>query len=306
MKILLTGASGLLGTDVFIAFLKAGYEIIRASHSPREGFVSEDISTEEGIKNLSNLSWDAIIHTAAARDPDECEKDKNIAYSLNVVAAEELAKAAALKSAKYFFISTDYVFPGTIPPYTEESPTCAVNYYGQTKIEAERRILSICKNACILRVPILYGINAGLKASALLYSSLKTIDSKHETFIENVIARYPTYTGDAANALLFLLKNNACGIYHFSGQDKLTKYHVVKIIAECLQKEHLHIKPLNTPPNNAAKRPLDSHLDTTKIFSLGLQKPLTFAKRIKKLLTQDSVHSKFSTALILIQREKFS
>lgn len=290
MKILLTGASGLLGTDVFIAFLKAGYEIIRTAHSPREGFVSADISTEEGIKNLSDFSWDAIIHTAAARDPDECEKNKNMAYNLNVIAAENLAKAAALKNAKYFFISTDYVFPGTNPPYTEETPTSAVNYYGQTKIEAERRILSICKNACVLRVPILYGIKAGLKASALLYSSLKAIDSKRETFIENVIARYPTYTGDAANALLFLLKNNACGIYHFSGQDKLTKYQMVKIIAECIRKEHSHIKPLNTPPNGVAARPLDSHIDTQKIFSLGLQKPLVFTKRIKELLNQNREH----------------
>jgi S-adenosylmethionine synthetase len=287
MKVLLTGASGLLGTDIFIAFPKAGYEIIRTARSPREGFVSADISTKEGIKNLSDLSWDAIIHTAAERDPDECEKDKNTAYNLNVIAPEKLARAAVLKNAKYFFISTDYVFPGTNPPYTEESPTCAVNYYGQTKIEAERRILSICKTACILRVPILYGINAGIKTSALLYSSLKAIDSKQETFIENVIARYPTYTGDVANALLFLLKNNACGIYHFSGQDKLTKYQMVKIIAECFHKEHSHIKPLNTPPNSAAKRPLDSHLDTVKIFSLGGQKPLTFVKRVKDLLNQD-------------------
>lgn len=284
MKILLTGASGLLGTDISLNFLKTGYEIIKAAHSSREGFVSADISTKEGIDRLSRLSWNAIIHTAAARDPDKCEKNKDIAYKLNVVAAEDLAKAAALKNAKYFFISTDYVFPGTNPPYTEESPTGPVNYYGQTKVEAEKRILSLCKTACILRLPLLYGINAGLIASLLLYSSLKAIESKQEVFIDNVHTRYPTYTGDVANTLLFLLKNNACGIYHFSGQDKLTKYQMIKIIAEILNKESSHIKSLDTPSNSATKRPLDSYLDTTKIFNLGVQRPLCFTDRIKKIL----------------------
>lgn len=280
MKVLVTGASGLLGTDIVLELIASGHEVIKNSLSERPGFVSADIRSQGGIEKLASLDWDCIIHTSAARDPDLCEKDKEDTYNLNVKASEELAKAASAKKAKFVFISTDYVFSGNNPPYKETDKPDPINCYGETKFEAEKLILSICPDAIILRVSILYGINAGLKASALLYSSIKAIESKTEVSIEDVIIRYPVYTGDVAEAISFLLNKKASGIFHFSSDDRLTKYQIAKDIASILDKDFSHIKPLKTIPPTPAKRPLDSHLDYAKIHSMDFPKPLSFKEHI--------------------------
>jgi dTDP-4-dehydrorhamnose reductase len=281
MKILVTGASGLLGTDIVLELAASGHEITKNSFSERPGFVAADISTPKGMSKLTNLNWDCIVHTTAARDPDSCEKDKDAAFKLNVLASEKLARAAAKKKAKFIFISTDYVFSGDNPPYKETDVPSPVNYYGETKFEAEKRILSICPDAIIIRVSILYGINAGLKASPLLYSSLKAIESKAKVFIDDAIIRYPVYTGDVAKALNFLLSKNASGIFHFSSDDKTTKYKMAKEMASVLGKDSSHINPLETvPAATLARRPLDSHLDLSKIRSLGFPSPAFFRERI--------------------------
>ncbi len=280
MKVLVTGASGLLGTDIVLELIASGHEVIKSSFSERPGFIAADVSLESGIEKLAALDWDCIIHTSAARDPDSCEKDREGTYNLNVKASEELAKIASAKKAKFVFISTDYVFSGNNPPYRETDKPDPINCYGETKLEAENLILSICTDAIILRVSILYGISAGLKASALLYSSIKAIKSKTEVFIEDVIARYPVYTGDVAKAIGFLLRKKASGIYHFSSDDKLTKYQIALMIASVTGKNSSHIRPLKTLPETPAKRPLDSHLDTSKIFSLGMKNSLPFSESI--------------------------
>lgn len=280
MKILVTGASGLLGTDIVLELISSGHEVIKNSLSERPGFIDADVSDRDGIEKLAALDWDCIIHTSAARDPDSCEKDKEGTYNLNVIASEELAKAASAKKAKFVFISTDYVFSGNNPPYKETDIPSPVNYYGQTKYEAEKRITSLCHDAIILRVSLLYGINAGLKASALLFSSLKAIETKEELLMDDKIIRYPVYTGDVAEAISFLLSKKASGIFHFSSDDKLTKYQIAKDIASVIGKDSSHIRRLKTLPETPAKRPLDSHLDTPKILSLGMKKPLSFIERI--------------------------
>lgn len=280
MKILITGASGLLGTDIVLELIASGHEIIKNSLSERPGFIAADISRKSGIEKLAALDWDCIIHTSAARDPDLCEKDREGTYNLNVNASEELARVALVRKAKFVFISTDYVFSGDNPPYRETDIPSPINYYGKTKYEAEKRITALCPDAIILRVSLLYGINAGLKASALLLSSLKAIETKEELLMDDKIIRYPLYTGDVARAVTFLIMKNASGIYHLTSEDKLTKYQITREIASIIGKGSSHIKPLETIPVTPAKRPLDSHLNTIKIFSLGMKKPLPFNERI--------------------------
>ena len=135
------------------------------------------------------------MHTAAARDPDSCERDPEMADTLNVRATEALARAAAGRGAKFVFISTDYVFDGKTPPYKENAIPNPINVYGLTKLIAERIVLQHCPDALIIRVSILYGINAGVKASALLYSSLQLLEKRQIVEVDNVVVRYPVFTG---------------------------------------------------------------------------------------------------------------
>ena len=285
MKILVTGATGLLGTDIVYVLENVGHKVIKACFSDRGmGFIAADIRTEDGISKLAAESWDLVVHASASKNPDECELNRDAAYKINVWASEQIALLALKRNAKMLFISTDYLFSGECPPYTEIDDKKPVNYYGKTKALAEEKIFNILPKASVLRVPILYGIRAGLKASDLLNSSLKTINSSKESLVDNYITRYPTYTGDVAEAIAFLINKQAEGIYHFSGQDKLTKYSILKIIAEVTGKNSDHVLPLNKLSKSNANRPLDCHLDMNKILSLGYSYPVSFHERLMKII----------------------
>ena len=288
MKILVTGATGLLGTDIVYVLENVGHKVIKACFSDRGmGFIAADIRTEEGIGKLAAESWDFVVHASASKNPDECEVDQDNAFRVNVWGAEQIARLAFQRKAGMLFVSTDYLFSGECPSYTEIDDKKPVNYYGKTKALAEEKIFNILPKASVLRVPILYGIRAGLKASDLLNSSLKTINSSKKSLVDNYITRYPTYTGDVAEVIAFLINKQAEGIYHFSGQDKLTKYSILKIIAEVTEKKSDHVLPLNELPKSNAKRPLDCHLDMNKILSSGYKLPLPFRERLMKIILRN-------------------
>lgn len=283
MKILITGASGLLGSDIAYTLENKNHDVIRLCNSPRPAHISADISSPDGIKTIESLQWDIIIHAAAIKDPEKCEKNKEEAIRINVDATFQLAEAAKKRGAKIIYISTDYVFPGKNPPYNENAIPEPLNTYGYSKMEGEKRITAALKDFCIIRVPILYGIRTGIEKSALLYSTLQALASGKPWNMEDSIVRYPTYTGDVAEAVNTLIEKNAVGIYHFSGQDKTTKYTITKIMAEVLGIGMENIIRLPKQPDGEVKRPIDSHLDMHKIMTLGVTYPIPFKDRLIKL-----------------------
>ncbi len=286
MKILITGANGLLGSD--IVHSAAGrqpqaYEIIKACSKPSAGFLSADLTTETGIRKISESEWDTLIHTAAWRNPDQCDKDKGGAHRLNAWSTEQLASEAANRGAKMLYISTDYVFPGTNPPYKENNNPSPVNYYGESKLLGEKAVLNLCADSCILRIPLLYGTRGGLAKSDLLAGTLKALSSEKPRTMEDSIVRYPTYTGDVAEAIFFLLEKNASGIFHFSGQDKTSRYRITATLAKIFGKSMKNIVRLEEAPKTEALRPHDSHLGMEKILSMGFPLPLPFDDRMRSL-----------------------
>lgn len=286
MKLLITGASGLLGSDIAFAAEKRNIDIIKLCYKSRDGFISLDLTTEEGMSQVGSLDWDAIIHTAALKDPDICENNADESYRINVWTSEQLAKLAVEKGAKFVYISTDYVFSGKNPPYFEDSNPTPVNYYGETKLLGEMKILETVVGASSLRVPILYGIGAGVEMSALLSDTLKALDSETTCNMDDSIIRYPTYTGDVANAALRLLDKSPGGIFHFSGSDKSTKFKITKCFAKVLNRSMKNIKRLDTPPASKAERPMNSHLNIDKIVKLGVSPPVCFENRVRLLFKE--------------------
>ncbi|OGV33435.1 MAG: hypothetical protein A2020_07745 [Lentisphaerae bacterium GWF2_45_14] len=284
MKLLVTGSSGLLGSDIVYLAERRNISTVKVCLSQRPGFISADITTEEGIKTIRNLEWDALVHTAAWRDPNVCEKDPDKAYSINGRATGLLASLAKERNAKFLYISTDYVFPGTNPPYREVDPVKPLNIYGKAKLAGEEAVRKISDHFLILRVPALYGIRAGLAASPLIDSTLKALDSGKDWDMEDTIIKYPTYTGDVADVVLFLLGKNASGTYQFSGQEKGTRYEMALAIAEATGKSSAKIRRMPAPPEADATRPIDAHLCMDKLIELGFDSTLpSFKERVRQL-----------------------
>lgn len=261
MKLMITGATGLLGRACREAL--ADYEPVCCAWSrASENDLKLDLTDADAVKAaIAEVQPDVIIHTAAERKPDICENQQDLTQSLNVEATQTLAESGF----KMLYISTDYVFDGTNPPYSVDAQPNPLNFYGETKLAGERVVLEASKNHIVLRVPILYGEVEALDESpvTLMVNKLLNPEPVQE---DHWAVRFPTYVRDIAATLKNWIPTieNASGIYHFSGSEALTKYEMVCAMGEALGLDHSHISP-NPKPPPGAPRPQNSQLDIQRL-----------------------------------------
>ena len=287
MKILITGSAGLLGSDVVRCFLKHADSCIRLREHAADGFLALDLMNESSFDVLSKMNWDAVVHTAAWKDPDKCEKDPASAFRINETASRHLAELAADRKAPMVFISTDYVFDGTCPPYREKDQTNPLNAYGQSKLAGEKAVLELLpEQGIVLRVPFLYGSAAGLDRCPLLKSTWNALHSEVPWRMDDRAIRYPTRTSDVAEAIYFLLQKHASGIYHFSGQTGMTRYAICALMAEKLGLGMDCIERSTQMIPQEARRPENAHLDSGKILSEGFPEPAPFEEGLTEVLRE--------------------
>lgn len=171
MKVLLTGASGLLGGNCLARLARNPNVHLYATHRDPDFSIPDtfaqgvsafplDLTDETAVWNIvSTLQPNIIIHTAAHTEPAFCEWNRQEAYALNVKATKVLATLAEMFSARFIFISTDLVFDGTKGNYSEDDAPNPLSYYAETKLEAEMLVKKLVGNHVILRVPLLLGVS---------------------------------------------------------------------------------------------------------------------------------------------------
>jgi len=152
MRVLVTGANGMLGRDL-IAVLEKGHEVISLD---LEGL---DITDREGTHHtIFSIRPDIVINCAAYTNVDMAEDEKETAFRVNGLGAQNLAITCNELKIRLCHISTDYVFDGTsTKPYTPLDNTSAVNAYGETKLAGERYIQWLMHEFYIIRTSWLYG-----------------------------------------------------------------------------------------------------------------------------------------------------
>jgi len=278
MKLLITGASGLLGSDMRHSAELRKIACVKVAARPHEGFLQADIATPEGLAKIAAQDWDAIIHTAAWRSPEACDQDPKGAFALNAFATGNLAALAAKRHAKFLYISTDYVFPGVKPPYSETDAPNPINTYGKAKLAGEQEAFKAKPNAAVLRIPFLFGWRAGVERCSLIVSALDAI--KTGKGVDDSIVRYPTCTQDVAEAAMLILERGSTGIHHFSFSDKLTRYKIAVCIAKLIGQDPAKVNRLSTPPSKDSDRPVDAHLSMQKLLDLGCPPPPPFEQRM--------------------------
>ncbi|KAK7888467.1 hypothetical protein LTR67_008813 [Exophiala xenobiotica] len=281
---LITGATGLLGRQVFKAFTDAGWQTAGVGFSRASSTIRKvDITDADAVTALlDEVKPDVVVHCAADRQPDSCTKNPSAARALNVTATETLVRSFESSShgsgSLFIYISTDYVFPG-IPgqaPYTTTSPPSPPNVYGQTKLDGENVTLSH-PNTVVLRVPVLYGPADNNNESAVntlmdaLYKDKETIK------MDDWALRYPTNTEDVARVCLDIATKRKEGkdlpkILQFSSEDRMTKYQICQIFGEIMGLPIDHIIPDKDggKPKDGTARPYDCHLDTSELKNLGI------------------------------------
>lgn len=227
---------------------------------------------------------DIIVHVAAERWPDAMERNREQAWALNVDVTENLARLAHSEGVLFFFISTDYVFDGLSPPYSEQDAPNPLNFYAESKVEAEKRIGKLGSRSCILRIPILYGPSFDIEESSItgMFKSLREHENQ-EIFFDDRDIRYPTFTPDVAEAIGFLVEKSAAGIYHYTAEEPFTKYGMAVEIARQTGMTRTKIYP-DPNPRSGASRPLNAHLNNTKIRRFGFDRHTCFHEGIASVL----------------------
>ena len=294
-RILITGASGLLGRPILTECAAGKNWQVTGTAFSRvgQGLARVDLSAIDTIPAfLDTVRPDAIIHSAAERRPDVSEKDPAGTQRLNVDATAAIARWAKRNNAYLIYMSSDYVFDGTQAPYTPDSPTCPINTYGLSKLAGEHVIRDSGAMAALLRVPILYGAVEYLAESSvtvLVENMLKARGTGKKLPMDHWATRYPTLTDDVAVVVRQMLeyhfaKGPLTGIYHWSGNEPMTKYDMALVFAQAIGFDPAQLVADATPPGSAAPRPKDCHLDSSVLDSLGMGRRTPFAVAAPRIL----------------------
>lgn len=234
MKILITGANGLLGQHLVKQLLDHGYTVIATSIGPsrlpfrqNDQYTYQELDITDGpVVNrlLLSIRPDAVVHAAAMTQVDQCEEQKITCWNINVTATRFLVDAAREIQARFIFVSTDFVFDGLHGPYAETTEPNPVNYYGSSKWGAEKAVQESGLHWAIVRTVLVTGnplsgtrlnIVTWVKDKLEKGEKIKVADDQHRT---------PTFVEDLAAGILLVLEKKAKGIYHISGKDALTPY----------------------------------------------------------------------------------
>lgn len=296
MRILLTGATGLLGRAVF-ARLSRRHDITLAGtcfSRSRPPFHRVDLTSPGEVAALfAEFRPDFVIHAAAERRPDVVDGDPERARALNVEATARIAESCRAQGASLLYISTDYVFDGSAPPYFPNSPENPLNGYGKMKLEGEWRIREIfgheaSARAFMLRISILYGPVETLGESAVTELAAKLLQGK-PCAMEHWANRYPLHVEDVAQAIERIVDAWASGsarpesTFLLSGPETFTKYEMALVMARILGVDAALIVPDPSQPAGAP-RPKDCRMDTSLLASIGYVPQIPFEKGIAAVL----------------------
>ncbi|KAF9051353.1 hypothetical protein BJ165DRAFT_1448141 [Panaeolus papilionaceus] len=279
MKVVITGASGVLGSAVYEAFKSAHFDVVGFAHSRTgPGLEKVDLTVPEEVEGtLTKIKPNWVIHCAAERRPDVAEKDPRGAQKLNAGVPGHLAELSKNLKYRLVYISTDYVFDGTSPPYTPSSATNPLQLYGKSKRDGELAVLGVDgADVVILRVPVLYG-PAPQNADSAINVLLDVVhDQSGKTYkMDHYATRYPTNVVDIAKFLVRLTKVKKAlpPILHYSSDEPFTKYEICLTFAKILGLPHSHIIPDAEPPTGAGAttRPRDCRLYTKETEDLGVE-----------------------------------
>lgn len=270
VRVMVTGASGLLGNAI-VERLRRETEVLALRRQPGvSGFLPVDLTSERDLARLDDEAWDAVVHCAGHRSPDYCETHREEAMALNAVAPARLARLARQRGARMIHISTDYVFPGTTPPYREDDPCQPVNVYGESKLEGERRVAEADPAACILRIGALYGVPTGRVPSPMLEEGLAAVLGGKPTRQDHVLKRYPLLVDDVAEVACYLLEHpEVGGVLHAGSGKAVTRYEWALLIGRLLGRSTGHVQLGLCDPGRKAPRPPDAKLAVDRLRKLG-------------------------------------
>ena len=284
MKVLVTGAAGLLGGKL-ANVLSREYEVVptHRTQALHPDSMRMDVTDRDGVfRTLCEVRPDVVVHAAAETNVDKCETDRESAWKVNAAGTRNVAEACAKIGAKLIYISTDYVFDGKKGLYTEDDEVNPINYYGLTKLKGEQFVRDLCEDYVITRTSVLYGWH-----SRKLNFATWVVDSLRNGRKISVVEDHhnsPTLADNLAEMILNIVKRGASGVYHTAGAEKIARYEFALKIAEALGLDRALITPVRMRDFKVwvARRPVDSSLCVNRVRRETGVSPLCLSEALEK------------------------
>ena len=265
MKILLTGANGLIGQKIKQKLLtNPAMQLIATSRSNEINplkkdytFEQLDITYPEQIHQcVDDHRPEVIIHTAAQANVNYCEQNKEDCYAVNTEAVRTLVRVSNHFNIHLIHFSTDFIYDGKQPPYQENDLPNPVNYYGQSKVKAESILREHSNQYTILRPILVYGYFKGMKRNNLVTWVLKSLAKQQPIKVVNDQYRCPTLAEDIAWLTSEIARRKQTGVFHICGEESVSMYELARRTAVSFQLDTQLISPITSRElNEIAPRP---------------------------------------------------
>lgn len=273
MKVLITGASGLLGKYLILTSNPNDslYAISRFQKQPSQigntSWITSDLLHKSEILGLfDRVKPDVVIHAAGEARVDFVEAHEQVSHEINVTTTQELANAAKLFDCTFVYVSSNAVYGKLPPPYFENSPFSPVNKYGEQKVQAETVVAKTCDKHIIVRPILIYGWpNIGQRANpmSIWVSQLRT--GQEINVVDDIITQ-PLSAIDCAESIWAAIGRNFQGSYLISGGEVVSFYEFAIKVATVFELDFKLVKSIkSTDLKNLAPRAAATYFDLTNL-----------------------------------------
>ena len=282
MQIVVTGAAGLLGSNVVSVGNGREHDIVGTYHSTKPSFgvplYELDICDTDRFRELlDEHEPDVVINCAAMTDVDGCESASSTASEVNGEAPGELAAACEEHNVDFVHVSTDYVFDGTkTETYAESDEPSPVQEYGASKLDGERAVQSSHSNPLIARLSFVYGIDRSTGELTGFPAWVRgRLEDREETplFVDQHVT--PSRAGSTAETLVDAVENDSSGLFHVASRSCVTPYEFGEQVCDLMDApDALLQEGSQAALDRPATRPEYTCLDVSKIEEeLGRTQP---------------------------------
>jgi dTDP-4-dehydrorhamnose reductase len=296
-KLVVTGATGFVAGSILA---QAG-----------DGWQVHAISRGESLVHRDNLCWhtfdplepdalaqiirdvapDVVVHTAALADIDLCQTHPEIARAINIDLTRRIANVCTDAGCKLVLCSTDTIFDGEHAPYDEADLPGPVNFYAETKLEAEQIVARLGAQAVIARLSLVVGLPVLGAGNSFLVRMITACKQGRTVGVPAHEVRTPVDVITVGRALLELAAGNHHGIFHLAGHDRLSRFEMAQKIAVRFGfPKHLVVAPAAATTPGRAARPRDVSLDSAKACA-NLKTPMRTLDEGLSLILQTAASS---------------
>jgi dTDP-4-dehydrorhamnose reductase len=262
LKVLVTGAGGMLGRDVALAAGNAGHEVAALAHTDL------DVTDPERVRE--RFDWErpgAVINCAAWTDVDGAEEHEEEAMATNGIGAGHVAGIAAEVGAPVVYVSSDYVFDGAKDsPYVEVDQPAPLSAYGRTKLAGEEATAAANPRHYVVRSSWLFGVGGRNFVETMLQLA---VDHGEVLVVRDQVGS-PTYTWHLASGLVRLIEGSAWGIHHMAAAGQCSWYEFAREIFEQAKIECRVLSATTEMLGRPAPRPPFSALATQREHAIVL------------------------------------